>query len=222
MESKFAYGTGGILMLKKDKKGKNIGSWMNIIYQLSPVKRSVMVWLSFQVILWFSFGISYITHQGAWLNVAEIDPVTAAVGGWWSTFLFIVLSNFIICLLIFAGNVFVRFGGITPGLVVLIIQGVMIGWLAGSNGFEVPFVNVQAANMQYLRIGLWETTAYALVCAVTLPKSLLIAETFPAKEWSQSRKWKEIGWSITEKSILLLGGIVLITAAIIETFAIIG
>ena len=57
----------------------------------------------------------------------------------------------------------------------------MIGWLAGANGFEVPFINVTAANMQYLRIGLWETTAYSLVCGVTLTKSLLISETFPPK-----------------------------------------
>lgn len=115
-----------------------------------------------------------------------------------------------------------RFNIITPGLLVLVIQAVMIGWLAGSNGFEVPFANVKAANMQYLRIGLWETTAYALVCAVTLPKSLLIADTFPAKKWSQTRNLKDIDLSITETSILLLGAIGLLVAAIVETFSVTG
>jgi heme/copper-type cytochrome/quinol oxidase subunit 3 len=98
----------------------------------------------------------------------------------------------------------------------------MIGWLAGANCFEVPFINVTAANMQYLRIGLWETTAYSLVCGVTLTKSLLISETFPPKKWSQTRKLKDIKLSITEIIILLISSIMLIVAAIIETYSIIG
>jgi hypothetical protein len=98
----------------------------------------------------------------------------------------------------------------------------MIGWLAGSNGFEVPFKTVTAANLQYLRIGLWETTAYVLACAVTLPKSLLIADTFPAKEWSQKRSLKDIKFSIDEIIITVLGAIILISAAIVETFKIFG
>jgi len=192
------------------------------IYQISPIKRSIIIWLGFQGILWLVFGISYITHEEAWLNVVEIEPVTAAVGGWWSTVLFIVLSNILLCTLIIVGNIFVRFSNVTPGVIVLIIQAVMIGWLAGSNGFEVPFANVTAANIQYLRIGLWETTAYALACAVTLPKSLLIAETFPAKEWSETHRLKDIRLSNSEIYILLSAFIVLIIAAIIETFAIVG
>lgn len=134
----------------------------------------------------------------------------------------IFLYYFYYLLIAIGGNLFVRFNIITPGLLVLVIQAVMIGWLAGSNGFEVPFANVKAANMQYLRIGLWETTAYALVCAVTLPKSLLIADTFPAKKWSQTRNLKDIDLSITETSILLLGAIGLLVAAIVETFSVTG
>lgn len=71
-----------------------------------------------------------------------------------------------------------RFNTIIPGLLTLVLQAVTIGWLAGANGFEVPFSSITAANMQYLKIGLWETTAYALVCSVTLLKSLLIAVRF--------------------------------------------
>lgn len=121
-----------------------------------------------------------------------------------------------------AGNIFVRFNIVTPGLVVLVVQAVMIGWLAGSNGFEVPFASITAANIQFLRIGLWETTAYALVGAVTLPKSLLVADKFPAKEWSQTRKLKDIKFSNAEICILLVGITVLLVAAIIETFALVG
>ncbi len=104
----------------------------------------------------------------------------------------------------------------------LLIQGVMIWWLGGSNGFEVPFVNIAAANMQYLKIGLWETTAYALVCAVTLNKSLHISDTFPAKKWSQTRKFQDIKLNHTEIIIIVLGSIALLCAAIAETFFLVG
>lgn len=192
------------------------------IYQLSAVKRSIIIWIVFQALLWLVFGISYIIHNDAWTNVVRIDPATAAEGGWLSTFLFIILSNSIICALLAAGNLLVRFGSVTPGLVALFIQAVSIGWLAGSNGFEVPFESVMAANMQFLRIGLWETTAYALIFAVTLPKSLLIADTFPAKKWSHTRKLKDVKLSTSESGLILIGITVLIIAGIVETLAIIG
>lgn len=173
----------------KTNKGTEYGFFkIGSIYKLSAIKRSIIIFLGFQAIQWLIFGIAYISNKEAWLNVAEIEPITAAVGGWWSTLLYIIINNLIICILIIIGNLFVRFRFITPGLLVIAIQAVMIGWLAGSNGFEVPFKTVTAANLQYLRIGLWETTAYVLACAVTLPKSLLIADTFPAKEWSQKRR----------------------------------
>jgi hypothetical protein len=208
--------------MKEEKAENSIIQRIGNIYQLSAIKRSVIIWLVFQCILWLAFGISYIINKDAWSNVIEVESAAAAVGGWWSTFLFIIVSNLFICILIILGNVFVRFNIITPGLIILVVQGIMIGWLAGSNGFEIPFASVKAANLQYLRIGIWETTAYALTCAVTLPKSLLIADTFPAKKWSQIRKFKDIKTSITETIILFLCVVLLIAAAIIETFAIIG
>ena len=72
-------------------------------------------------------------------------------------------------LLIGAGNLLVRFGSVTPGLLVLLVQGAAIGWVAGTNSFEVPFASVAAANMQYLRIGLWETSAYAIFVQLLSP-----------------------------------------------------
>ena len=60
-----------------------------------------------------------------------VDPVVATVGGWWSTLFYIIISNSIICILIIIGNVFVRFSYITPGLLVIAIQAVMIGWQIG-------------------------------------------------------------------------------------------
>ena len=212
----------GDIFMGKCRTGRSILAGLGALYQLSVIKRCFTIWLSFQVILWVVFAISYIINKDAWVNVIEVNSATAAVGGWWSTLLFIIGSNLIICILITVGNLFVRFKVITPGLLILVAQGIMIGWLAGANGFEVPFINVTAANMQYLRIGLWETTAYSLVCGVTLTKSLLISETFPPKKWSQTRKLKDIKLSITEIIILLISSIMLIVAAIIETYSIIG
>jgi hypothetical protein len=212
----------GDIFMGKCRTGRSILAGLGALYQLSVIKRCFTIWLGFQVILWVVFAISYIINKDAWVNVIEVNSATAAVGGWWSTLLFIIGSNLIICILITVGNLFVRFKVITPGLLILVAQGIMIGWLAGANGFEVPFINVTAANMQYLRIGLWETTAYSLVCGVTLTKSLLISETFPPKKWSQTRKLKDIKLSITEIIILLISSIMLIVAAIIETYSIIG
>ena len=192
------------------------------ILNLGAVKRSVVVLLGFQVLLWLVFGISYMLNRGSWVEVAAVEASTAAVGGWWSTFFFILLSNSFICVLLAGGNILVRFGSITPGLLVLLLQAVTIGWMAGSNGFEVPFLSVGAANLQFLKIGLWETSAYALICAVTLPKSLLVADTFPAKQWSETRRLIDIALSPAETGIVVLGCLMLIAAALIETNAILG
>lgn len=72
------------------------------------------------------------------------------------------------------------------------------------------------------KVGLWETTAYALVCAVTLTKSLNIAETFPARQWSQTGKLREIGFDGSEKALLLAGVTLLIVSAYIEAVLLAG
>ncbi len=119
------------------------------------------------------------------------------------------------------GNVFVRFGPLTPGLVILLLQGIMIGHVAGANSFEFPFASVAEANIQYLKVGLWEITAYSLVCAVTLTKSLYVAGTFPAKQWSEVRKLKDIVFSAPEKMLFGASLILLVVSAYVEAFLII-
>jgi hypothetical protein len=189
------------------------------IYNSGIIRRTIIIWLAFQLLMWIVFGVSYLIHIDAWTNVSRVEPSSAAVGGWSTTFIFILFNNAIICLLIVVGNIFVRFASVTPGVIALLIQAVSIGWLAGANGFEVPFQNVMTANMQFLKIGLWETTSYTLACAITLPKSLYIADTFPAKEWSEVRKFKDIRLTVQEFIVTLLGGLMLIGAAIVETIA---
>lgn len=191
------------------------------IFSADVYKRSIILLFVFQFVLWASFGISYLFNQEEWLDVILVEPVSAAAGAWYSTLLYILFMNSIICFFIIAGNIFVRFGSVTPGLVILLIQAVSIGCLAGRNGFEIPFMSVKEANLQFLKIGFWETTAYVLACSITLPKSLYISNKFPAKEWDTVRKLKEIKFSKEEKLIAVICVILLLVAAIIETLFIV-
>ncbi len=89
--------------------------------------------------------------------------------------------------------------------------------MAGSNGFKVPFTGVLEANIRYLKVGLWETTAYSTIYAVTMTKSLLISDSFPAKKWSKIRKLEEIKFTSREIFITAFALLCLVTAAVIET-----
>ena len=195
---------------------KFIGRLFSGLYQVGAVKRTIIIWLLLQAVLWVFFAVGYVTNPGAWQNVPTVAPSTAAVGGVATTVGYIIFRNTIVLLLIGAGNLLVRFGPVTPGLLVLLVQGAAIGWLAGTNGFEVPFPSVAAANLQYLRIGLWETSAYAVFCALTLTKSLLVADSFPAREWVGRHSLSSLRFSRTEKALALLTLLFLVGAALVE------
>lgn len=185
-------------------------------------KRSVVVWIVFQGILWLVFGITCLMNPDAWGNVPELEGVVSSFDNLFGTFLFILGNNLLLSFIIVLGNMFVRFGAITPGLLILIVQGVMIGSVAGANSFEIPFTSITEANIQFLKVGLWETTAYALICGVTLTKSLHIADTFPAKQWSEVRRLKDLHFSTAEKVYLLVSIFLLGMAAYIEAIYLTG
>ncbi len=193
-----------------------LGRWFGNLYEMRPARRAVAVWLLFQAVLWLAFGSGYLTSPEAWVDVPVVSTSEAAVGGWLSTFLFIIANNALVLAVIIVGNLFARFAWLTPGLLVLLIQGAAIGWLAGTNGFEVPFASVAAANAQFLRVGLWETTAYAIACAMTLPKSLFISRSFPAKEWAEVHKLRDLRFSGIEILLGLLVIVALLAAALVE------
>lgn len=187
---------------------------LETMYQKNVVSRALFIWLGFSAALWLIFGLAYFTHPQAWGSAVE--EVHRQTG--WGVFGTIIASNSLLLLLIIAGNLFIRFGAITPGLIILVIQAVMIGWTAGTNGFLEPFGIVAQANAAFLRIGLWETSAYALLCAVTLPKSLLVSDTFPARQWVQQRKLKDLRFTKGERMIAAAGVLCLIGAAYVEAF----
>ncbi len=195
---------------------------MTHLYKAGVVKRTIVVWIAFQAILWIVFGITYFANPDSWRGIYEASHAVPSSDSLLRTFLFIIGNNLTLFLLIALGNIFVRFGPLTPGLLILALQGVMIGRVAGANSFEFRFATVWDANIRYLKVGLWETTAYALICAVTLTKSLNIADTFPAKQWTETRKLKDIDFSVAEKIVVLISALMLITAAYIEAVLVIG
>lgn len=186
------------------------------LFGMGVLKRGIIIWAGFQVILWLSFGISYFLNLDAWRNIFETGRSASGTGGFLGIFLTIVGTNLILFIAIIIGNMFVRFGSTTPSLVILLIQGITIGYVAGSNAFEFPFASVMEANLQYLKVGLWETTAYSLICAVTMTKSLYISDTFPAKKWTEVRKLRDIHFSKGEKIVALISLLLLIIAGCIE------
>lgn len=186
---------------------------MNRLFKKNAITRSILIWLAFMTVLWIVFAIGVLTHPTAWVNIPPVEVQTG-----WNIFFFILGMNGIILFLITIGNLFVRFGVITPGLIILAWNAVNIGWTAGTNGFTEPFASVALANAAFVRIGLWETTAYVLICAVTLDKSLYIADTFPAKKWTEIRKLKDLHFSKTEIVIIVASIASLLGAGIIEAF----
>jgi len=192
------------------------------LYKAGVVKRTIVVWIAFQAVLWIVFGITYSLNPDSWRGIYETSHAVSSSDSLLRTFLSIIGNNLILFLLIALGNIFVRFGPFTPGLLILALQGVMIGLTAGANSFEFPFATVWDANIRYLKVGLWETTAYALICAATLSKSLNIAHTFPAQQWAETRKLKDIGFNMAEKIVVLMSVLMLITAAYIEAILIMG
>ena len=165
------------------------------------------------MVMFVTFGVGVATHPEAWIGV----PEHMVVGGWpllWTA----LAHNTLILLLIGLGNLFVRFGWLTPGLLILVIQALTIGWTAGTNAFVHPFSSVAAANAAFLRIGLWETGAYAVVCAVTLTKSRLVAATFPATEWEAERSLHDLTFTRSECLLLVMSVVMLVGAAVAEAW----
>jgi hypothetical protein len=89
------------------------------------LSRIFILWLVSMSVLGAVFAVGAYTHQDAWVNVQPVEQQTG-----WSVFWFILRNNFLILGLIALGNLFVRFGAVTPGLLILAIQLVTIGWTA--------------------------------------------------------------------------------------------
>lgn len=194
-------------------KKKTLEFLNNILYRTGAWTRTGFLWVVFMAVAWSVAIIAYLTHLQAWKNVPLIQ-----IERGWGVLLLILGSNLLLMVLIVVGNFFVRFGPVTVGLAILFWQAIAIGWTAGTNGFSEPFPSFSAANRAFLYVGLWETSAYVLICAATLTKSLLISDTFPARKWTEHRQLKDLSFSRSEKVIAITGITLLIGAAIVEAF----
>ena len=183
------------------------------LFEKGVLSRIFILWLVSMSVMWAVFAVGAYTHQDAWVNVQPVEPQTG-----WNVFWFILRNNFLIVGLIILGNLFVRFGAVTPGLLILAIQVVTIGWTAGTNSFIEPFPSIEAANAAFVQIGLWEITAYISICAITLNKSLFVADTFPAKRWTKTTPLKDVTFTRTEVVASILSVFALVFAAYIEAF----
>ena len=183
------------------------------LYKTSVWTRTGILWVAFMAVTWSVAIAAYLIHPQAWQNVSLIQPEKG-----WDMFLFILGSNAFLLALIVVGNLFVRFGPVTTGLIILLWQAITIGWTAGTNGFMEPFPSFAAANRAFLFVGLWETSAYILICAATLPKSLLVSNTFPAKVWSERNELKDLNFTRSEKVVIPISIMFLIGAAFVEAF----
>ena len=184
------------------------------LYDWPVLPRIGLLWVGFMAALWAIFAVGIMTNPQAWHDVALVSPESG-----WGVFWFVILNNLVLLVFITIGNLFVRFGSITPGLVILGIQAIVIGWTGGTNGFSEPFQTVAAANDAFLRIGLWETTAYVLICAITLTKSCLVSDGFPAKRWLKSIPITALRFTGLEIGVGGLALFALIAAASMEAFA---
>ncbi|MCC6190328.1 MAG: hypothetical protein IT318_14965 [Anaerolineales bacterium] len=186
---------------------------MKSLFDGDALARFARLWLLFMAVTWTVFGAGVLTHGQAWLGVPVIER---QVG--WPVLGTILGHNLLLLALIAGGNLFVRFGTLTPGLVILLVQAVVIGWTAGANRFAEPFASVAAANLAFVRVGLWETTAYVLICAATLPKSLYVASAFPARQWAETRSLRSVAPTLPEA--LMAGAAVacVLGAAWVEAF----
>ena len=154
---------------------KSIGRFFSGLYQVGAVKRTIIIWLLLQAVLWVFFVIGYLARPGAWQDVPAIAPASAAVGGVASTLGYIVFRNAIVLLLIGAGNILVRFGSVTPGLLVLLVQGATIGWVERM-ALRFPFQACSCQPAVFTHRPM-ETSAYA-VLRTDSTKSLLLPTVF--------------------------------------------
>ncbi len=199
--------------MRDSSESRTPASSMRWLLRQPALLRTAIIWASMLIVMFITFGIGVATHPEAWTGV----PAREMIGGWpllWTA----LLHNTLILLLIGVGNLFVRFGWFTPGLLILSIQALTIGWTAGTNAFTNPFSSAAAANAAFLRIGLWETGAYAVVCAVTLTKSRLIADTFPATTWEEQHSLRDLTFTRTELGVLIMSGVMLVGAAVTEAW----
>lgn len=187
------------------------GEWL---FERGVGVRVVVLWLmalgvmfaSFGLHLWLGSGYDEVAAPSAAPGSARLLPLLLTIWG-------INVAN---ALVIGVTSTLFRFGPINVGALYLTVQVVMIGRIAGLNGFEHPMASVGEGLVQFVRVGLWEVTAYVIVAGVTLTKARWIADRLGAKTWREQRTWAELDWSRTERWMLAVAAVLILGSGFVE------
>lgn len=181
--------------------------------------RLVVLWVAMLALTFGSFGVHLWLGDGygeaaATTAAPEAPSLLRLVAIIWS----INLAN---AAVIGLTSTLFRFGPFNVGTLYLAVQVVMIGRIAGLNAFEFPMSSIADGLLQFLRVGLWEVTAYVIVAAVTITKARWIADRLGASEWRERRTWRELDWNDDERWLLVAAVGLILGAGLVEGISIV-
>lgn len=188
-------------------------------YEQTVGVRLAVLWVVMLALTFGSFGVHLWLGDGygeaaAATTAPEVPSLLGLLALIWS----INLAN---AAVIGLASTLFRFGPFNVGTLYLAVQLVMIGRIAGLNTFAYPMASVSDGLLQFIRVGLWEVTAYVIVAAVTITKARWIADRLGASEWRQRRTWRELDWSGTERSLLVAAVGLILGAGLVEGISIV-
>jgi hypothetical protein len=149
---------------------------------------------------------------GTWLFGEDVDVV--------STFLKILLFNFLIGGIVFSLCNLFRVGKVPLGYVAVWLQIFVFGVLKGTNSFIYPYETMLASFIGFLRTGLWEFTAYILMTCSTVNFAIYRQESWISSKVTKIGQWNDVKLSKVEKSTYSVGAIILLLSAFLEALAI--
>jgi hypothetical protein len=139
-----------------------------------------------------------------------------------STFLKILLFNFLIGGIVFSLCNLFRVGDVPLGYVAIWLDILVFGLLKGTNSFIYPYETMTASFIGFLRTGLWEFSAYILMTCSTVNFAIYRQESWSSGRVTRIKQWNNVELSKAEKGTYLIGVIVLLLSAFLEALAIFG
>lgn len=187
----------------------------------SLFKRFIWVWILSFSILFLAWTVSYLLlPQGALRGKL---PGTVLLGediDVLSTFLKILLFNFLIGGIVFSLCNLFRVGDVPLGYVAIWLDILVFGLLKGTNSFIYPYDTMLASFIGFLRTGLWEFSAYILMTCSTVNFAIYRQESWLSGKVTRIKQWQDVKLSKTEKGTYVIGVAILAFSAFLESLAI--
>lgn len=185
------------------------------------MKRFASMWAMSLAIFFLTWVASYLFLPQAilraklptmWIYGVDVDVP--------STFLKIFAFNFLIGGVILTLGNLMRVGDVPLGYVAVWGQIFLFGILKGTNSFVYPYETQWASLIGFLRTGLWEFTAYILMTCSTIEFEMYRQESWISSKLTKIRKRSEIRLTRREQLAFLLGTLILLLSAFLESLAI--